>query len=136
MNGWSYTWMCVVATHFYPVLSCHANGDFVLLRDSTEVLMCHWLLKFGADVSAKDRPFGRQPLHYAEQLSEDKREVVLPMLERHAYSPTLGGKLFQTPPPHGFEEFFAKRAKDPQVVNNCEDFWLRVCGAKSLRTSL
>ena len=45
-------------------------------------------------------------------------------------------KILYTPPPHGYEEFFAKAAQDPEAVENCEDLWLLVRGRKSLRPTL
>ena len=44
------------------------------------------------------------------------------------------GRLRTNPPPRGFEEFFAKLAKDPLVkVPNCEAEWLKQLGGRRLR---
>eukprot|EP00438_Fugacium_kawagutii_P015980 Skav227117 [mRNA] locus=scaffold199:465035:465565:+ [translate_table: standard] len=41
------------------------------------------------------------------------------------------GKLQRCPPPHGFEEFFAKVSKDSSVVQNWEVEWLQLLGPKT-----
>lgn len=77
---------------------------------------------------------------YARKLPLEKGQAMRQMLARfaadsyHSHTPNLTVRKFiYTPPPHGFEEFFAKLAEDPLVVDNRERFWLHVRGRKCLR---
>eukprot|EP00438_Fugacium_kawagutii_P001869 Skav216332 [mRNA] locus=scaffold3350:268814:269164:+ [translate_table: standard] len=110
------------------------------MRLLIEVYIVYWLLKFGADAWAYDRPFRRTAQTYARDLEPERGQAIRQLLARsaadshHSHVPNLAfRKLIYTPPPHGFEEFFAKIAEDPLVVENRERFWLHVRGRKCLR---
>lgn len=140
-NTWLDLWLGSLGTSAAGI----PGSGRVSLVDSTEVYVAHWLLELGADVCARDRPFGREPIHYARKLPPPQRQLVQQMLVQKACEgmspypcrPSWKlSKILYSPPPHGYEEFFAKAARDPEAVENCEDLWLLLRGRKSLRTTL
>eukprot|EP00438_Fugacium_kawagutii_P001457 Skav211874 [mRNA] locus=scaffold1431:355387:369789:+ [translate_table: standard] len=107
------------------------------------VYIAYWLLKFGANCGTLDWPFRCPAYHYAKKYGYGG-EVMLRLLDRYckysdftmsprSRSPKSLNKPQYIPPPTGFEEFFAKLAADPLVVENDERLWLQVCGRRSLR---
>lgn len=97
-----------------------------------EVYIISKLLLFGATPFARDH-WGRVPFDYAQ----GHREVI-EVFERYGCAPHSPGSrpgiLHRSPPPEGFERFFARVAKDPLVVSNSEATWLQHRGPRSLRT--
>jgi len=97
-------------------------------------MMVKLLLNFGADPTLKDH-FGRTAFYYGRH-----QEDIVQVFEKCACTPgsprfSRGSKLQRTPPPIGFEEFFAKLEKDPMVSTpSNEGFWLRSFGARRLRS--
>eukprot|EP00434_Breviolum_minutum_P031505 symbB.v1.2.027859.t1/scaffold2892.1/size67796/1 len=97
-------------------------------------MMVKLLLSFGADPTLKDH-FGRTAFYYGRH-----QEDIVQVFEKCACAPgsprfSRGSRLQRTPPPIGFEEFFAKLEKDPMVSTpSNEGFWLRSFGARHLRS--
>ncbi|CAL1141875.1 unnamed protein product [Cladocopium goreaui] len=97
------------------------------------VMMVKLLLMFGADPTTKDH-WGRTAYHYGRN-----NEDILQVFERCACTPSSprfkrGTNLQRTPPPIGFEEFFAKVEQDPLVSSpSNESFWLHTLGPRQLR---
>ena len=99
--------------------------------------ICSILLMFGADIELKDT-WGYHASDYFKKNTDPK---VIEVFERHVkyqislHPPLLGRhKLQYSPPPRGFEKFFADLEQDPLVqVPNCESQWLLLRGAKNLR---
>lgn len=97
------------------------------------VMMVKLLLMFGADPTTKDH-WGRTAYHYGRN-----DEDILQVFERCACTPSSprfkrGTNLQRTPPPIGFEEFFAKVEQDPLVSSpSNESFWLHTLGPRQLR---
>eukprot|EP00434_Breviolum_minutum_P035648 symbB.v1.2.031559.t1/scaffold3547.1/size54304/2 len=94
------------------------------------------LLFFGAEPMMKDT-WGKTAFDYAKSR---KYEQILQVFENSGRSPTSPShqlrlsNLERTPPPRGFETFFANVAADPLVqVPNCEAQWLNELGSKRLR---
>lgn len=94
------------------------------------------LLLFGADPTLRDT-WGRTAYDYAK--GKATHDQILKVFQLSGSSPSAPRKkqlsqLQRQPPPRGFEEFFAKLARDPLVqVPNCEAQWLEELGAKNLR---
>eukprot|EP00434_Breviolum_minutum_P021529 symbB.v1.2.019000.t1/scaffold1535.1/size113209/4 len=98
------------------------------------------LLLFGADPTIKDT-WGWSAYDYAK--GKETHQQILKVFQQSGLSPSAPHQqlrwstLQRTPPPRGFEEFFAKLANDPLVqVANCEDQWLQVLGVRNLRLAM
>ena len=90
------------------------------------------LLLFGAKPLARDH-WGYIPFDYAKG-----KQQVIKAFERFGCAPNSpparsSGLLQSSPPPEGFEEFFAKVGKDPLAIPNSEDLWLQHRGSRKLR---
>eukprot|EP00438_Fugacium_kawagutii_P006106 Skav219825 [mRNA] locus=scaffold1238:364918:365241:- [translate_table: standard] len=99
--------------------------------------MVSLLLGLGANPMKKDG-LGCTAFYLARKRSHTAVMDVLRQFEafeaQTSVSKTQGrkfGKLQVCPPPHGFEEFFAKESKDPYVVQNWEVKWLQLLGPKT-----
>mmetsp|Transcript_65031 Transcript_65031/g.142590 ORF Transcript_65031/g.142590 Transcript_65031/m.142590 type:complete len:187 (-) Transcript_65031:45-605(-) len=95
------------------------------------------LLLFGADPTLRDT-WGRTAYDYAKGKATHDQILKVFQLSGHSPSAPLHkrclSQLQRHPPPRGFEDFFAKLARDPLVqVPNCEAQWLEELGAKNLR---
>ena len=98
-----------------------------------DVYICSKLLMFGADLEVKDI-WGRTAFDYVRN---DNRQMI-EVFERHSKFMVLRNSgratLLNSPPPRGFEEFFADLEQDPLVqVPSCESQWLLLLGPKHLR---
>lgn len=113
------------------------------------------LLASGANPNRKDT-WGRTAYSFAKSKNHQTVMNVLgqhqaafkalgKILESHPSHPSHPSRpshrgftrnLHSSPPPHGFEEFFAELSKDPLVVPNCEaewSEWLKLLGPKARR---
>ncbi|CAK9008947.1 Mitotic checkpoint protein BUB3.2, partial [Durusdinium trenchii] len=94
------------------------------------------LLIFGANPLAKD-VWGRTAYDYTKgHASHEKIRQVFEKLGMSPNSPRwhASSKLQLTPPPIGWERFFAKVAQDPLVQTpNSEEQWFQELGARSTR---
>eukprot|EP00438_Fugacium_kawagutii_P034626 Skav223582 [mRNA] locus=scaffold689:103820:104344:+ [translate_table: standard] len=98
------------------------------------------LLGLGVDPKKKDG-WGCTAFYLAKKRGHLAVMDVLRQFEAYeahmSLSKTQGrtfGKLQCCPPPHGFEEFFAKVSKDPSAVQNWELKWLSLLGPKTEKT--
>eukprot|EP00435_Cladocopium_sp_Y103_P055239 s909_g18.t1 len=97
------------------------------------------LLMFGAKPWVKTWPWGQSPYSYAERHAKT-HQAILEIFKKAGCSPTspvwsCQNKFHSTPPPLGFEEFFANvEQNDPLVVvGSSELAWLHETGPRHRR---
>lgn len=90
------------------------------------------LFLFGAKPLLRDH-WGRVAFDYAHRHHE-----VIKVFEKFGCAPHSpcwrAGSLQKSPPPEGFEAFFASVGEDPMAVPNSEAMWLEQLGQRRLRS--
>ena len=90
------------------------------------------LLLFGAKPLTRDHR-GYIPFDYAK----GKQQVIMAFQRLgcapNSFQARSSGLLQSSPPPQGFEKFFAKVGKDPLAIPNSEAVWLQQPGSRKLR---